>query len=131
MPLNGEAAMTLSRRLLAEGFGTMWLVLGGCLLPMKKYKNQVEENEQVRIARNEAARLQGTRRDSIPRGAVVSEIEPGSIAEELGIEAGAQLLEINGQPVRDAIQLKMADSAEAVMLTVLQPGGQAEQFDIE
>jgi len=96
----------------------------------KKYKNQVEENEQIRIARNETARA-ATRRTSTAGGATVTEIEPGSIAEELGIAAGAQITEINGVPLRDAIQLKMADSAEAVVLTIAQAGGEAEQFDIE
>src|SRR5207249_6209577 len=44
---------------------------------------------------------------------------------------GAKLLQINGQPVRDAIQLKLADSAETLALTVLQPDGRLHEFDIE
>jgi putative radical SAM enzyme (TIGR03279 family) len=94
---------------------------------MKKYKNQVEENEQSRIARNEARRAEN---GSGFRGAVVAEVEPGSIAEELGIAPGARLLEINGRPARDAIQLKMADASDALTLTVLQPDG-PHHFDIE
>ena len=92
---------------------------------MKKYKNQVEENEQGRIARITARRAgEGF------RGAVVAEVEPGSIAEELGIIPGARLLEINGRPARDAIQLKMADASDILTLTVLQQDG-PHHFEIE
>jgi hypothetical protein len=83
---------------------------------MKKYKNQVEENEQFRIARNDRERATSTR-ERPTRGAVLSEIEPGSIAEELGLEPGATITQINEQPLRDAIQLKMADVSEKVSLT--------------
>ena len=92
---------------------------------MKKYKNQVEENEAFRIDRNTARRM-----GESARGAVVAEVEEGSIAEELGIVPGARLLEINGRPARDAIQLKIADASETLTLTVLQPDG-PHQFDIE
>jgi putative radical SAM enzyme (TIGR03279 family) len=103
---------------------------------MKKYKNQVEENEQFRIARNDTERILGLRgraSDGGRRtaGAVLTEIEPGSIAEELGIEAGARLVQINESPVRDAIQLKMADVSERISLTVIQPDGTPRIYDIE
>ena len=92
---------------------------------MKKYKNQVEENETFRIDRNVARRM-----GESGRGAVVAEVEEGSIAEELGILPGTRLLEINGRPARDAIQLKIADASETLTLTVLQSDG-PHQFDIE
>lgn len=97
---------------------------------MKKYKNQVEENEDFRIARNEARRAQNI----VPaRGAVVAEVEAGSIAEELGIVPGTRLLEINGRPALDAIQLKIADASDLLTLTVLQPDEpqRPHHFDIE
>lgn len=104
----------------------------------KKYKNQVEENEEFRIARNDDERATGTRpanaraKDGRRRteGATLTEIEAGSIAEELGLQAGDRVLEINDKPVRDAIQLKMADASEKITLTVLQ-NGQQQFFDIE
>ena len=95
---------------------------------MKKYKNQVEENESFRINRNEVRRAD---KNAAPtRGAIVAEVQPGSIAEELGITPGTRLLEINGQPARDAIQLKIADASDILTLTVLQADG-PHQFDIE
>jgi len=105
-----------------------WLSLN-CV--MKKYKNQVEENELVRIQRNETERAASVRGGRPTRGATVTLIDPDSIAAELGIEPGSKLIEINAQPVRDSIQIKMADSAESLMLTVLQPNGETTQFDIE
>lgn len=99
---------------------------------MKKYKNQVEENEQIRIARNAERRDDSRRAQSTLSGGVaLSEIEVGSIAEELGIQAGDRLLAINEQPARDAIQLKMADTSERISLTIVGANGQPQIFDIE
>lgn len=113
---------------------------------MKKYKNQVEENEAVRIARNEkeragvhaSTREAGTTRGAMTsygsrptRGALLDEIESGGIAEELGLEAGETITQIDEVPLRDAIQLKMADAAERVSLTVVGADGQPRIYDIE
>jgi putative radical SAM enzyme (TIGR03279 family) len=65
------------------------------------------------------------------RGALLDEIESGSIAEELGLEAGEIITQIDDVPLRDAIQLKMADAAERVSLTVVGKDGQPRIFDIE
>lgn len=89
----------------------------------KKYKNQVEENEAVRIGRNVNT--------SLRRGAVIAEVTPGSIAEELGILPGSALLEINDERARDAIQLKLADAAESFTLTIAAPDGQEHRYEIE
>jgi putative radical SAM enzyme (TIGR03279 family) len=89
----------------------------------KKYKNQVEENEAVRIARNANTVAR--------RGAVIAEVTAGSIAEELGIAPGAVLAEINDEIARDAIQLKMADASENVALTIIDADGESQRYDIE
>lgn len=101
---------------------------------MKKYKNQVEEQEQLRLNRNELQRVAGTRAIDGGRrtnGALLTDIEEGSIAEELGIETGSRLIQIDDKPVRDVIQLKMADVSERITLTVIQPNGNTQIFDIE
>jgi putative radical SAM enzyme (TIGR03279 family) len=90
---------------------------------IKKYKNQVEENEALRIGRNASTRLRS--------GAVIAEVMHGSIAEELGIVSGEVLLEINEQKARDAIQLKLADAAERVTLTVAGADGEVHRYEIE
>lgn len=99
-------------------------------ITFKKYKNQVEESERLRIARNEGERASGTRGGEL-RGATVAEVEPGSIAADLGIEVGTKIVYLNGQPVRDSIQIKMADSVEALSLTVQGVDGELHEFDIQ
>ena len=90
---------------------------------IKKYKNQVEENEATRIARNVSTVLRS--------GALIAEVAPGSIAEELGIAPGCALLEINDEKATDAIQLKLADASENVVLTVAAANGQTHRYEIE
>ena len=38
---------------------------------------------------------------------VIQETEPGSIAEELGLEPGDAILEINGQPIEDVFDYRL------------------------
>jgi putative radical SAM enzyme (TIGR03279 family) len=103
---------------------------------MKKYKNQVEENEAVRHARNAAERITGTRGGRASDGGrytagATLEIEPDSLAAEMGIVNGARLVGLDGAPVRDAIQLKFAEVAERIALDVIQPNGQLLQIELE
>ena len=95
----------------------------------RKYKNQVEEQEQVRIERDQRRRAAGLG-DLMRQGVEISEVEPDSIAEELGLQPGDRLLEIDGERARDIIQLKRADLNEIINLTVLS-GDEVTQFDIE
>ncbi len=97
--------------------------------PARKYKNQVEEQELVRIERDNKRRAAGLG-DIMRQGVEISEIEPDSIAEELGLQPGDRLLEIDGERARDIIQLKKADLGEIINLTVL-TGDEIAQFDIE
>ena len=95
----------------------------------KKYKNQVEEQELVRIETNERRRSNGLG-DLVRQGVEISQVEADSIAEELGLQPGDRLLEIDGQRARDIIQLKRADLNEVINLTVLS-GDEVTHFDIE
>ena len=97
--------------------------------PDRKYKNQVEEQELARIGRDERRRAAGLG-DIMRQGVEISEVEPDSIAEELGLQPGDRLLEIDGQRARDIIQLKKADLGEIINLTILS-GEEITQFDIE
>jgi putative radical SAM enzyme (TIGR03279 family) len=96
---------------------------------MKKYKNQVEENEGFRLDRNEVGRESGDR-ETFARGVAIAEIEPDSVAAELGLQVGDRLLEIDGQRARDVLQLKKADLGENITLTVAS-GDQITRYDIE
>ncbi len=96
---------------------------------MKKYKNQVEENEDHRLDRNQTGRDLGDR-EGFARGVAISEIEPDSVAHELGLQIGDRLLEIDGQRARDVLQLKKADLGEKISLTVAS-GDEIVRYDIE
>ncbi len=104
---------------------------------MKKYKNQVEEQEQLRLDRNNSERQSDAREVSnallktYGRGVVLSEIEAGSIAEELGLQPGDRLVQINEEPARDAIQWKMADSTEQLSITIISKNEEVQLFEIE
>ena len=100
---------------------------------MKKYKNQVEEQEQLRLNRNSSGRENGENSAiaQYGRGVALAEIEPDSIAQELGLQVGDRLVQINEAPARDSIQLKMADSSERISLTIIGQDNEARLYDIE
>jgi len=60
----------------------------------------------------------------------ITVIEPGSIAEELGLKDGDELLEINGQRVRDQIDYRFHESDKVVSLRIAH-GRDVVIYDIE
>lgn len=57
-------------------------------------------------------------------------VEPGSIAEELGIEVGDELLEVNGKRVQDQIDFRFQESDENLSLKVAH-NSEVTIFDVE
>ena len=55
-------------------------------------------------------------------GGVIESIAPGSVGEELGLRPGDVLLAINGQPVRDVIDVQFYGAEEFVQLLVERQG---------
>ncbi len=60
----------------------------------------------------------------------IAAVERGSIAEELGIRPGDELLEINGQRVRDNLDYRFSGGEANVSLKISH-GGEAVIYDIE
>lgn len=60
----------------------------------------------------------------------VIEIEPGSIAEELGIPLGSQLIEINGRPIQDRLDYWFLSSADELSIVMLE-GDEEVEYIIE
>jgi len=63
--------------------------------------------------------------------AVVSSVEEGSIGEELGFEAGDQLISINGVKPRDLIDYKFLIAEENIQLIILDEQGKKHTIDVE
>lgn len=61
----------------------------------------------------------------------IKEVVPGSIADELEIEAGDVLLSINEQPVRDVFDYRYLSEDEEVTLLVRKPSGEEWELEIE
>ncbi|MFY9175414.1 MAG: DUF512 domain-containing protein [Peptococcia bacterium] len=64
-------------------------------------------------------------------GPVIIDVEPGSLAAELGLVAGEQLISVNGQRIQDLIQFMMEWADEEVTLEVARLDGSHEIFEIE
>ncbi|MGC1310316.1 MAG: TIGR03279 family radical SAM protein [Phormidesmis sp.] len=63
--------------------------------------------------------------------ALITRVESGSIAEEIGFEAGDRLVAINGERPRDLIDYRFLCSDEVLDLEVLDAKGVAHRVEIE
>ncbi len=63
--------------------------------------------------------------------AKISSIEKNSIAEELEIEAGSELLSVNGLKLRDYIEYQYAVMSEELEFEIKTPNGEIEVYEIE
>jgi putative radical SAM enzyme (TIGR03279 family) len=61
----------------------------------------------------------------------IAEIEAGSIAAGLSLEIGARIVRINGEPVRDGIDLAFLLAEERVALEALTPAGEEVLYEFE
>ena len=61
----------------------------------------------------------------------VTAVQPESIAEELGLTEGTELLSVNGRELEDFLDWEFLTAEEAMLLHVRQPDGEEIEFDIE
>ncbi|MEX0979548.1 MAG: DUF512 domain-containing protein [Gemmatimonadota bacterium] len=61
----------------------------------------------------------------------IAEIEAGSIGEELRLEIGTRIVRINGQKVRDGIDLTFLLADNELELEMVTPGGEAVVYEVE
>ena len=61
----------------------------------------------------------------------IKRILPGSIAQELELEAGDVLLEVNGQPVEDVFDYHYLTNEEELTVLVRKPDGEEWELEIE
>ena len=62
---------------------------------------------------------------------IVKSVEPGSIAEELGIEAGDKLLSINDNIIEDVFDYHYYVNDEEILLLIQKPDGEEWELEIE
>ncbi|MGW8313765.1 MAG: DUF512 domain-containing protein [Desulfuromonadales bacterium] len=58
-------------------------------------------------------------------------VEPGSIAEELGLQPGDRLQAVNGEPVKDLLDYLLAEPDEFLQLTIERTSGELWELEIE
>ncbi len=63
--------------------------------------------------------------------AIITAIEPNSIAEELEIQAGSELISLNGQKLKDYIEYQYAVMSEELVFEIKTPDGEIEEYEIE
>lgn len=64
-------------------------------------------------------------------GRAVERVEPGSIAEELEINPGDEVIAINDTEPQDILDWRLAESSEELLLTVRHADGQVVEYEIE
>jgi putative radical SAM enzyme (TIGR03279 family) len=61
----------------------------------------------------------------------VTAVHPDSIASELGLQEGTELLSVNGRELEDFLDWEFLTAEEEILLHVRQPDGQEIEFEIE
>ena len=64
-------------------------------------------------------------------GLIIEKVVPGSIAEEMELEAGDLLLAINGSPVRDIIDYNYHSADEQLLLEIQKADGEIWEVEVE
>ncbi len=64
------------------------------------------------------------------RGAYVSSVDSGSIAEELGIQKGDLILAVDGEKITDYLDYKFLTTDEHIVLEVKKENGEIYEFEI-
>lgn len=58
-------------------------------------------------------------------------VEPGSIADELGVQSGDFLLKVNGEPVNDLVDYLVEESRECLHVEIENSGGEVKVLTVE
>ena len=65
------------------------------------------------------------------KGHTIKSVDPGSIADELGLEPGDRLLSIDGHELEDIFDYEYYIENESIMVVVAKKNGEAWELDIE
>ncbi len=62
---------------------------------------------------------------------IIKKIEPGSIADEMGVEPGDALIGIDDQPIEDVFDYRFLMHSEELSVAIRKPDGEEWELDIE
>ena len=62
---------------------------------------------------------------------LIKSVDSGSIAEELGVECGDELLAIDGEPIEDVLDYRFSVHSEELTVLIRKPDGEEWELDIE
>jgi putative radical SAM enzyme (TIGR03279 family) len=65
------------------------------------------------------------------RGVEIAEVEPGSLAAELELEAGDRIIKVNGRTVRDYLDFRFHTGGETELLLEVRKKQSGEEWEIE
>ncbi|MBS4030727.1 MAG: DUF512 domain-containing protein [Clostridiales bacterium] len=65
------------------------------------------------------------------QGKLVDRVEPGSIAEELGIRSGDSIVAVNGEELGDVLDWRLTESDEELLIAVRHMDGELVEYEIE
>jgi len=65
------------------------------------------------------------------RGHIIKSVEEGSIADQLGIEAGDRLMTIDDKEINDVLDYRYMINSESMVMLIEKPDGEEWEFDIE
>ena len=62
---------------------------------------------------------------------IIREVKPGSIAEEMNMEPGDEVLEINGQRIQDIFDYQFLVEDEQITVLIRKTSGEEWELEIE
>ena len=65
------------------------------------------------------------------KGHTIKSVDPGSIADELGLEPGDRLLSIDGHELEDIFDYEYYIENESIMVVIAKKNGEEWELDIE
>lgn len=64
-------------------------------------------------------------------GLTIEKVEPGSIAEAVGVEAGDRLISMNGREMKDVLDYRFVEGEEELLLELAKPNGEVWEVEVE